>query len=106
MYDPVIQALSGLAAIQAEASGRPRMLRTIVPDKPTAVTAAQAITAALFARERSGRGQHVRLAMLDVMVAFHRPEAMTGSRSWATRCNASRAQIAQDLVFADPRRVS
>src|SRR5262249_29132222 len=38
-YDPVIQALSGLASIQADPeSGRPRMLRVIVPDKVTALT--------------------------------------------------------------------
>jgi crotonobetainyl-CoA:carnitine CoA-transferase CaiB-like acyl-CoA transferase len=71
VYDPVIQALSGLASIQKDRdTGRPRMVRTIVPDKLTAVTAAQAITAALFARERTGRGTHVRLAMLDATVAF------------------------------------
>ena len=45
----MIQALSGLAAIQADGeTGRPKMIRTIIPDKTTAVTAAQAITAALF----------------------------------------------------------
>jgi crotonobetainyl-CoA:carnitine CoA-transferase CaiB-like acyl-CoA transferase len=76
-YDPVIQALSGLASIQGDrASGRPRMLRTIVPDKLTALTAAQAITAALLARERSGQGQHVRLAMLDAAISFLWPEGM------------------------------
>jgi crotonobetainyl-CoA:carnitine CoA-transferase CaiB-like acyl-CoA transferase len=76
VYDPVIQALCGLADIQADQdSGRPRMIRTIVPDKTTAVTAAQAITAALFARERTGEGQHVRLSMLDTMVAYLWPEA-------------------------------
>ena len=99
VYDPVIQALSGLAAIQADATGRPRMVRTIIPDKTTAVTAAQAITAALFARERSGRGQHVRLAMLDVMVAYLWPEGMTGLTFVGGEVRASRAQIAQDLVF-------
>ena len=99
VYDPVIQALSGLAAIQADATGRPRMVRTIIPDKTTAVTAAQAITAALFARERSGRGQHVRLAMLDVMVAYLWPEGMTGLTFIGREVRASRAQIAQDLVF-------
>jgi crotonobetainyl-CoA:carnitine CoA-transferase CaiB-like acyl-CoA transferase len=51
------------------------MVRTVVPDKTTAVTAAQAITAAFFARERTGTGQHVRLAMLDTMVTFLWPEA-------------------------------
>ena len=100
VYDPVIQALSGLAAIQAEANGRPRMVRTIIPDKTTAVTAAQAITAALFARERSGRGQHVKLAMLDVMVAYLWAEGMTGYTFVGGEVKASRAQIAQDLVFA------
>ena len=77
VYDPVIQALSGLASIQGDrATGRPRMVRTVVPDKLTAVTAAQAITAALLARERTGEGQHVRLAMLDAMISFLWPEAM------------------------------
>ena len=77
VYDPVVQALSGMAAIQGDReTGRPRMVRTILPDKLTAVTAAQAITAALLARERTGVGQHVRLAMLDAMVAFLWPEAM------------------------------
>ena len=45
-------------------------MRTIVPDKLTGVVAAQAITAALLARERTGQGQHVRLSMLDAVVAF------------------------------------
>jgi crotonobetainyl-CoA:carnitine CoA-transferase CaiB-like acyl-CoA transferase len=99
VYDPVIQALSGLAAIQADATGRPKMVRTIIPDKTTAVTAAQAITAALFARVRTGRGQHVRLAMLDVMVAYLWPEGMTGFTFVGGEVRASRAQIAQDLVF-------
>src|ERR1700754_2539226 len=71
VYDPLIQAVSGLASIQAGSdTERPRLVRTIVPDKLTAVTAAQAITAALLARERTGQGQHVRLSMLDAVVAF------------------------------------
>lgn len=101
VYDPVIQALSGLAAIQRDgASGRPRMVRTIIPDKTTAVTAAQAITAALFARERSGEGQHVKLAMLDTMIAYLWPEGMTGFTFVGREVNASRSQLAQDLIFA------
>ena len=75
VYDPVVQALSGLTAIQG-GSGQPAMLRLIVPDKVTALSAAQAITAALLARERTGNGQHVRLAMLDAVVAFMWPEGM------------------------------
>lgn len=71
VYDPLIQGLSGLASVQAGSDeARPQLVRTILPDKLTGVNAAQAITAALFSRERSGRGQHVRLSMLDAMVAF------------------------------------
>jgi crotonobetainyl-CoA:carnitine CoA-transferase CaiB-like acyl-CoA transferase len=71
VYDPLIQAVSGLASIQAGSdSERPRLVRTIVPDKLTGVTAAQAITAALLSRERTGQGQHVRLSMLDAVIAF------------------------------------
>jgi crotonobetainyl-CoA:carnitine CoA-transferase CaiB-like acyl-CoA transferase len=70
-YDPVIQAFSGLATVQAGSDeARPRLLRTILPDKLTAITASQAITAALLARERTGEGQHVRLSMLEAVLAF------------------------------------
>jgi crotonobetainyl-CoA:carnitine CoA-transferase CaiB-like acyl-CoA transferase len=70
-YDPVIQGFSGLATVQAGSdAARPRLLRTILPDKLTAITASQAITAALLARERTGEGQHVRLSMLDAVLAF------------------------------------
>ncbi len=70
-YDPVIQGFSGLATIQAGSDGaRPRILRTILPDKLTAITASQAITAALLARERTGEAQHVRLSMLEAVLAF------------------------------------
>lgn len=71
VYDPLIQAVSGLATIQAGSDQeRPRLVRTILPDKLTGITAAQAITAALLARERSGEGQHVRLSMLEAVIAF------------------------------------
>ena len=75
VYDPLIQAVSGLATIQAGSdTERPRLVRTIVPDKLTAYNAAQAITAALLQRERTrpGKpgGQHIRLSMLDAVIAF------------------------------------
>ena len=71
VYDPLIQGVSGLASIQAGSdTERPRLVRTIVPDKMTAIMASQAITAALLSRARTGQGQHVRLSMLDAVVAF------------------------------------
>jgi crotonobetainyl-CoA:carnitine CoA-transferase CaiB-like acyl-CoA transferase len=99
-YDPVIQALSGLASIQADTdTGRPRMLRVIVPDKVTALTAAQAMTAALLARERTGKGQHVRLAMLDAVVSFLWPESMAGYTFIGSNKAVTRPPNTRDLVF-------
>ena len=71
VYDPLIQALSGLATVQAGSDAeRPRLVRTILPDKLTGTVTAQAITAALLARTRTGEGQHIRVSMLDTIVAF------------------------------------
>ncbi len=77
VYDAVVQALSGMAASQADPEqGHPRLVQNIVCDKVTAVYAAQAIVAALFARARGAAGQHVRLSMLDAAVAFLWPDVM------------------------------
>ena len=71
VYDSVIQAQSGLVGNQTGPNDTsPRFLRQAAADKITAYTAAQAITAALLARERGASGQHVQLAMLDASVAF------------------------------------
>ncbi len=71
VYDPLIQALSGLATVQAGSDAeRPRLVRTILPDKLTGTVAAQAITAALLARTRTGKGQHIHVSMLDTILAF------------------------------------
>jgi crotonobetainyl-CoA:carnitine CoA-transferase CaiB-like acyl-CoA transferase len=100
VYDPVIQALSGLAEIQSDRqTGQPRMVRTVIPDKTTAVTAAQAVTAALFARERTGKGQHVRLAMLDTMIAYLWPEASSSLSFVGDESDPARGQMGLDLVF-------
>ncbi len=104
-YDPVIQALSGLAEIQRDRdTGRPRMVRTIIADYTTALTAAQAISAALFARQRTGIGQHVRLAMLDSMIAYLWPEAMPSLTFVGDEEDPSDGEAGPDLVFATQDR--
>lgn len=77
VYDNVIQAASGLASVQTDpATGRPSLYRTLLCDKATAYTAAQAITAALFARAMGrARGQHIVVAMLDAAIAFMWPDS-------------------------------
>jgi crotonobetainyl-CoA:carnitine CoA-transferase CaiB-like acyl-CoA transferase len=70
-YDTVIQAYAGVAVSQGDpATGTPAFVRQVLADKVTALTAAQAVTAALLARERGAGGQHVRLSMLDALVSF------------------------------------
>jgi crotonobetainyl-CoA:carnitine CoA-transferase CaiB-like acyl-CoA transferase len=99
-YDPVIQGFSGLASVQAGSDmARPRLLRTILPDKLTAITASQAITAALLARERTGTGQHVRLSMLEAVLAFLWSSDM-GSQTFADDMPAAQeAASAIDLIY-------
>lgn len=77
-YDDVIQALSGLAALQKIAAGEPRYVPSIIADKICAIHAAYAITLALFHRERTGRGQKVAVPMLETMVAFNMAEHLGG----------------------------
>jgi crotonobetainyl-CoA:carnitine CoA-transferase CaiB-like acyl-CoA transferase len=99
-YDPVIQAFSGLATVQAGSDeARPRLLRTILPDKLTAITASQAITAALLARARTGQGQHVRLSMLEAVVAFLWSSDM-GSQTFVSDEPTSQEKAsAADLIY-------
>ena len=76
-YDYVIQALSGMAALQADPNdGEPALIRNIVIDKVTAYTAAQSVMAALIARLRGHGGQHIRLSMIDTALAFLWPDGM------------------------------
>ncbi len=100
-YDPVIQALSGLADIQRDReTGRPRMVRTIIADYTTALTTAQAVTAALFHKLRTGEGQHVRIAMLDAVIAYLWPEAMPSLTYVGDERDPSEGEVGPDLIFA------
>ncbi|MEM9743369.1 MAG: CoA transferase [Pseudomonadota bacterium] len=100
VYDPVIQALSGATDIQMNRdTGRPGMFRIIIADKVTSLTAAQAVTAALLRRERSGVGQHIELSMLDALVAFFWPEGMGGLTYAEREFDVRREQGTQDLIY-------
>jgi crotonobetainyl-CoA:carnitine CoA-transferase CaiB-like acyl-CoA transferase len=69
-YDAVIQAEGGLMSITGAADGPPYRLGVAIADIVSGMFAAQGITAALFARERTGRGQEVDVSMLDSVVAL------------------------------------
>lgn len=100
VYDPIVQALSGLASVQGGSDQeRPRLIRTIVPDKVTAITASQAITAALLSRERTGEGQHVRLSMIDAVTAFLWSSDMGGQTYVGKQVSQQRAASFIDLIY-------
>jgi len=77
VYDPIIQAISGMAVVQQQSDSRqPDLVKNIVCDKVTSYTVAQGVTAALLARERGRGGQHLKLSMLDAAIAFLWPDGM------------------------------
>ncbi|MCZ6888363.1 MAG: CaiB/BaiF CoA-transferase family protein [Gammaproteobacteria bacterium] len=78
VYDAVIQAISGAAALQQDPEqGEPVMVNTLLCDKLTSMTAAQTICSALYACERTGKGQKVEISMLDSALFFLWPDSMT-----------------------------
>lgn len=74
-YDHVVQALAGFCALQGD-DGQASMVKQGVIDKATSYTLAQAVTAALLARTRSGQGCRIDVSMLDVALAFLWPDGM------------------------------
>ena len=100
VFDPLVQAVSGLTTVQAGSDeSRPRLVRTILPDKLTGIQASQAVTAALLARERTGKGQHVRLSMLDTVVSFLWSSDMGGHTFVGAEGGEERAQSRIDLIY-------
>lgn len=91
-YDPVVQAYAGIAAVQGTEG--PAFIRNLVCDKITAYTACQALTAALFQRERTGEGQHVDLSMLDAALFFVFPDGFMNH-------TLLDADVAQQPLLAD-----
>jgi crotonobetainyl-CoA:carnitine CoA-transferase CaiB-like acyl-CoA transferase len=100
VYDPIIQGLSGFADIQAQpVTNRPQMIRTIVADKTTAVFTAQAVAAALYAREKTGAGDHIQVAMLDTMISYLWPEGMMQYTVVGAEAVTTDPNDRPDLVF-------
>jgi crotonobetainyl-CoA:carnitine CoA-transferase CaiB-like acyl-CoA transferase len=78
-FDDVIQAMSGLAALQGHnSSDGPEYVNTIMADKCAGLTATYAISMALYEREKSGRGQAIEVPMFETMVSFNLLEHMAG----------------------------
>jgi crotonobetainyl-CoA:carnitine CoA-transferase CaiB-like acyl-CoA transferase len=98
VWDSIIQAVSGLMALQADAiTGMPSTMRGAVADKVTALVVSQAITAALYHRAKTGKGQHVEIDMLRAVLGF----------SWTAMLNELwlGAGVKKGVDFKDLRQV-
>jgi crotonobetainyl-CoA:carnitine CoA-transferase CaiB-like acyl-CoA transferase len=103
-YDPVIQAQAGFTAVQGEDRDGPAFVRNLVCDKITAYTACQAVTAALFQRERTGEGQHIDVSMMDAGLYFLFPDGFmhhTLLDADATHAPPLAQAIYQPMITAD-----
>jgi len=79
-YDDLIQSASGLADLLSRVDGdpTPRLIPTLVADKVSGLFMAQAITAALFHRQRTGEGQFVETPMFECVTSFTLAEHFYG----------------------------
>jgi len=76
--DDSIQAISGIAWLTNMVLGEPRYLPTIVCDKTTALNVVYAVTAALYSREKTGKGQEIEVPMFESMVYYNMAEHLWG----------------------------
>jgi formyl-CoA transferase len=77
-FDDIIQAACGLASLNSIGHQQPDYAPTLVADKTTGLALVNAVLAALFCRERTGRGQYVEVPMFETMVAFMLTEHLGG----------------------------
>jgi crotonobetainyl-CoA:carnitine CoA-transferase CaiB-like acyl-CoA transferase len=77
-FDDIIQAACGLASLNSVGHGEPDYAPTLVADKTAGMAVVNAVLAALFSRERTGRGQYVEVPMFETMVAFLLSEHLGG----------------------------
>jgi formyl-CoA transferase len=77
-FDDIIQAACGLASLNSVGREQPDYAPTLVADKTAGMALVNAVLAALFSRERTGRGQYVEVPMFETMVAFLLSEHLGG----------------------------
>ena len=98
-YDDVIQGESGLAGMIQAANGEARYAPMAIADKFCGTQLASAIGMALFARERTGKGQAVHVPMLETMTAFN-----IADHFWEATFDAPGAKVGFPRMFTPHRK--
>jgi crotonobetainyl-CoA:carnitine CoA-transferase CaiB-like acyl-CoA transferase len=75
-YDYIIQGMGGIMSVTGDPEGQPQKVGVAVTDILTGLYSVNAILAALVQRDRTGRGQHIDMALLDTATAFMANQAM------------------------------
>lgn len=97
-YDPTLQAMSGIMDCTGEPDRPPVRIRPAMIDYCTGVNAAFGIAAALFGREKTGRGQRIDVALLDVAIYSMSPYVTQFKRRGELPQRAGSAQPAGSAV--------
>jgi glutaryl-CoA transferase len=101
-YDAVVQAEGGLMSITGDPEGHPFRVGVAIADLVAGMLAAQGIVLALYAREKTGRGQHVDIGMLDGVISilsYHASMQLTANIR-SSRVGNRHATIAPYDTFA------
>jgi formyl-CoA transferase len=98
-FDDVIQGESGIAAMIGRGAGEPRYIPMVMADKFCGHVLASAIGMALYARERTGKGQEVVVPMLETMLSFNLVEHL-----WTNFFEEDRASLGYSRIFSAHRR--
>lgn len=103
-YDPTIQALSGIMAMNGTEETGPMRVGAILCDMSSALTAAFAISAALFKRERTGEGAHLYLSMQDVAAGIVSPSLLQTMHGKEPKRMGSRSISGNPLAETHPTK--
>ena len=103
-YDDIIQAATGVADMMQRTWGDPVLLPTIFTDKVCGLVIAQAVTAALLHRERTGEGGHVEVPMVQASSAFMLVEHGAGAISEPPSAFDGEPAVGYSRVLSPERR--
>lgn len=103
-YDPTIQALSGIMALNGTEATGPMRCGAILCDMASALTAAFAISSALFKRERTGEGAHLDLSMQDVAAGMVSPSLLQTLHGKEPKLMGSRSLTGNPLAETHPTK--